>query len=122
MMRFISAILLTALLSFVSGLYLPWWSVALAAFVACALIPIAPWKSFFAGFIGVFLFWGTMSFIIDSNNNHILSQKIAQIFPLGGSYILLILVTAFVGALVGGLAGLTGSYVRPPAPKGEKDN
>jgi len=113
-MRFISAMLLTALLSFTAGLYFPWWTVALAAFVACALIPIAPWKSFFAGFIGVFLLWGTMAFIFDSNNNHILSQKIAQIFPLGGSYVLLILVTAFIGGLVGGLAGLTASYIRKP--------
>jgi hypothetical protein len=100
------------LLSFVAGLYLPWWSVALAAFAACALIQTAPWKSFLAGFLGVFLLWGILASWIDSKNNHILSQKIAQIFPLGGSYVLLILLTAFVGALVGGFAGLTGSYIR----------
>jgi hypothetical protein len=65
-----------------------------------------------AGFLGVFLLWGILASWIDSKNNHILSQKIAQIFPLGGSYVLLILLTAFVGALVGGFAGLTGSYIR----------
>jgi hypothetical protein len=112
MIKFISAILLTALLSFVAGLYMPWWSVALAAFAACMLIPIAPWKSFLAGFTGVFIVWALLAIIIDSKNNHILSQKIARIFPLGGSYFLLILVTAFIGALVGGLAGLTAGYVR----------
>ncbi len=111
-MKFITSILLTSLLSFVAGIYLPWWSVAIAAFISCVLIQTAPWKSFLAGFFGVFLVWGILASIIDSNNNHILSQKIAQIFPLGGSYILLILVTALVGALVGGFAGLTGSYVR----------
>jgi hypothetical protein len=111
-MKFISSILLTALLSFVAGLYLPWWSVALAAFASCVLIQSAPWKSFLAGFLGVFLLWGALASIIDSKNNHILSQKIAQLFPLGGSSVLLILVTAFIGGLVGGFAGLTASYVR----------
>jgi len=111
-MKFVSSILLTALLSFVAGLYLPWWSVALASFTVGILVPMVPWKSFLAGFIGVFLLWGLLAAWIDSKNNHILSEKIAQIFPLGGSYFLLILVTAFIGALVGGVAGLTGSYVR----------
>ncbi|MBS1936171.1 MAG: hypothetical protein JST96_19380, partial [Bacteroidetes bacterium] len=41
-----------------------------------------------------------------------LSQKIAQVLPLGGSVVALILVTAFVGALVAGFAALAGSYVR----------
>jgi hypothetical protein len=39
---------------------------------------------------------------------------VAQILPLGGSYIALIAVTAIVGALLGGLASLTGSFVRKP--------
>jgi hypothetical protein len=41
-----------------------------------------------------------------------LSTKVANILPLGGSYIALIVVTATVGALLGGLASLTGSFVR----------
>lgn len=50
-----------------------------------------------------------MALWIDVKNEHILSQKIAQLFPLGGSSFLLILVTALVGALVGGLAAMSGS-------------
>src|SRR5579871_4805072 len=111
-MKLIFSILLTALLSFVLGLYLPWWSIALSAFAANVLIPIAPWKSFLSGFLGIFILWGALATVIDSNNNHILSQKIAQIFPLGGSFVLLIIVTALVGALVGGFAGLTAGFVR----------
>ena len=111
-MKFISSILLTALLSFVAGLYLPWWSVAIAAFVVGVIIPLASWKSFLSGFLGVFLLWAILAWWIDSKNNSILSQKIAQLLPLGGSSFLLILVTALIGALVAGFAGLTGSYVR----------
>lgn len=65
-----------------------------------------------SGFLGVFLIWGILAWWIDAKNNSILSQKIAQLLPLGGSSVLLILLTAFIGALVAGFAGLTGSYIR----------
>ena len=37
----------------------------------------------------------------------------AEIFKLGGSSILLILVTALIGGLVGGFAAMAGSSLRP---------
>ena len=49
---------------------------------------------------------------MDAENGGILSQKIASVLPLGGSTILLILITGFIGGLVAGLAALSGSYVR----------
>jgi hypothetical protein len=111
-MKFIVSIILTALLSFAAGLYLGWWSLALAAFIVAACIPQKPWKAWLAGFLGLFLLWGILATLIDVKNQHILSQKMAQVFPLGGSYMVLILVTAFIAALVAGFAALTGSYVR----------
>ncbi len=112
MLRYLVAILLTALLSFVSGLYLPWWGIAIAAFITSVLIPQRPFYSFLSGFIGVFLLWEILAWWIDNKNNGILSQKIAQVLPLGGSTVLLILVTSLVGALVAGCAALAGSYLR----------
>ena len=106
------AIILTALLSFVAGLYLPWWSIAIAAFVTVLLIPLGSGRAFVAGFAGVFLLWFLLALWIDVKNQHILSKKIAEIFPLGGSSIAIILITAFIGALVGGLGALSGSYLR----------
>ncbi|MGZ5134431.1 MAG: hypothetical protein ACXWCG_04755 [Flavitalea sp.] len=111
-MKFIVSLLLTALLSFTAGLYLPWWSIAVCAFVVSALILQSPWKSFLSGFAGVFLLWFILTWLIDSANDHILSNKIAQIFPLGGVSFLLILLTAFIGGLVAGLAALSGTYIR----------
>jgi len=110
-MKFIITTLLIALLSFVSGLYLPWWGFALAAFLVSALIPQRPGISFLAGFLGLFLLWTLLSWTMDAPNNSILSGKIAVLLPLGGSTVLLILITALVGALVGGGAALTGSYI-----------
>lgn len=111
-MKLLVAIILTALLSFVGGLYLPWWSVAIAAFISVLLIPLTSGRAFLTGFAGVFLLWFLLAWWIDVKNQHILSKKIAEIFPLGGSSMAIILITAFIGALVGGLGALSGSYLR----------
>jgi hypothetical protein len=111
-MKFFISILLIALLGFVSGIFLPWWGIALGAFLVSALIPQRPGIAFVSGFVAIFLLWGSMAFTIDMANGSILSSKIAQILPLGGSPWLLILVTALVGALVGGSAALSGSYLK----------
>jgi hypothetical protein len=111
-MKFIVSVLLTALLSFTAGLYLPWWSIALCAFIVSVLILQSPLKSFLAGFSAGFLLWLIFSWVLDSANNHILSHKIAAIFPLGGVSFLLILITALIGGLVSGMAALSGSFLR----------
>ena len=111
-MKFIISTLLIAILSFAAGLYLGWWSLALAAFAVSALIPLKPWQAWVSGFLGLFLLWGVLAWWIDVKNQHILSQKMSQVLPAGGSVTVLILLTAFVGALVAGFAALTGSYVR----------
>jgi len=59
-----------------------------------------------------FLLWEILAWWIDNKNDGILSQKIAQILPLGGSTVFLILITSLIGALVAGLAALTASYLR----------
>ena len=110
-MKFLISTLLIVLLSFLSGLYLPWWGIALAAFLVSALVPQRPGLSFLSGFLALFLLWASLAWAMDASNNSILSVKIAQILPLGGSSFLLILVTALVGALVGGGAALTASYL-----------
>ena len=111
-MKFITSIFLTALLTFVLGLYLPWWSLALAAFTVAALIFQKPLYAFLSGFLALFLLSGIFAGIINSANEGILAAKVAVIFPLGGSSFLLILVTALIGALVAGLAALSGRYLR----------
>ena len=121
-MKFIIAVLLTTLLSFISGLYMPWWGIAITSFVVSALIPQGRGRAFLTGFLGVFILWGILSVWIDSKNNGILSHKIAQILPLGGSVFSLILLTAFVGALVGGFAGLTASFLRMGMQKVETED
>lgn len=111
-MKFFVSILLIALLSFAAGLYLPWWSLALVAFIVAALIHQRAGMAFLSGFLALFLLWGIIAFIIDQRNQHILSSKIATLLPLGGSSMLLILITSLIGALVAGFAAMAGSYLR----------
>jgi len=111
-MKFTVTIVLIALLAFALGLFMPWWSIAIAAFIVAAFIQQRPIVSFVAGFIGVFLIWFALAMIIDVRNEHILSKRIALLLPLNGNSFLLILITAFVGAIVGANAALTASFIR----------
>ncbi len=111
-MKLIIAIILTALLAFIGGIYMQWWSLAIAAFIIALLIPQKAGKAFLSGFLGVFLLWAILAWWINMQNEGILAKKIATILPLGGSPFLLILVTAIVGGIVAGCAALCGSYLR----------
>ncbi len=111
-MKFIVSVLVTALLAFAMGLYLYWWTVAVAAFAVGALIYQPPARSFLAGFLGVFLLWGGLSWTIDMANQSILAPRIATVLPLDGSIPLLVLLTALVGGIAAGLGALSGSLLR----------
>jgi hypothetical protein len=112
-MKFLLATLLIALLAYIAGLFMPWWSIALVAFLIALFVRPSIRVAFLAGFTGIFLLWTIVALWIDIKNEHILSHKIAQLFPLGGSSVLLILVTALVGALVGGFAAMSGASLLP---------
>lgn len=111
-MRFILATLLTATISFIAGLYLPWWSIALVAFLVALLIKQRIGWAYLSGFTAIFLLWGGLASYIHIRNKGVLTQKIASLLPLNGSAILLLLITAVVGALVAGFAAMSGSSLR----------
>jgi hypothetical protein len=111
-MKFLIAIVLTALLSVAACLYLPWWSIAIVAFIVAAVIPQKPLASFLAGFTALFLLWGSLSWYISSSNNDLLAHKVSLLLLQMDSPVVLVLITAFIGALVAGFAALSGSFVR----------
>ena len=111
-MKFLVAIILTALLAFISGLFLPWWGIAITSLLVAVIIHQKAGKAFLAGLLGVFLLWAGLAWWIDMKNNGVLSKKIASVLPLGGNGILLILVTGFIGGLVAGCAAISGSFLR----------
>ena len=85
-MKFLIALVLTALLSFIAGIYINvWWFFAIVALLVALLVHQKAGKAFLAGFFALFILWFVLTFWIDSANNSVLSVKIASLLPLGGS-------------------------------------
>lgn len=114
-MKFFATFALTMLLGYTAFLFADetlWWIFAIGAFVAGWVVPLSSFKTWLAGFLGIFILWLVLCYLPDSKNAGLMSQKMANIIPLGGSSWALILVAALVGGLVAGFASLTGSFVR----------
>jgi hypothetical protein len=111
-MKFISSIILTALLSLAAGLYFPWWSIAVAAFIVSVAIPQKPGKAFLSGFLALYIAWGSLAWYLSSANRHLLAHKVSLLILKMDNPFVLITATALIGALVAGCAALAGSYVR----------
>lgn len=109
-MKFLTSIVLTALLSYALCLFLPWWSIAIAAFLVSAVIPQTSFHSFLSGFLSLMLFWGIFSWLISMANQDVLANRISVLIFKNDNPLLLMLMTALIGALVAGLAALAGSF------------
>ena len=95
-------------LGFILELFLPWWSVAIAAFAGGMIFNSK--GNFLAGFFAIALLWTLKALVIESNAAATLADRVAAIFML--SKPLLFLVMAIIGGLVGGFAAMTGSALQ----------
>ena len=111
-MKFIASLLLTALLSYALCLFLPWWSVAIAAFIVALAIHQKGWKAFVAGLLAVFLLWVGLSFTISTANNDVMAHKVSVLFIKQDNVNLLFLLTGLLGGIVAAFGALTGSLAR----------
>lgn len=119
MIKFISSIALVLLTAYVAHLYAnqtPWWIFALGAFFSGWLVPQPAFRSWLAGFLGLFLLWFFLAWQANAANEGLLAKKMASILQLNGSDTLLIIITALIGGLVAGFAAITGAFLRKPAP------
>ena len=117
-MKFLIATILTALLSFIAGIYISlWWAFAFVALLVALLVHQRAGRAFFAGFLGLFILWFVLTVWVDSANGGVLSDRIASLLPLGGSKWALIIVTALIGGLIAGFAAMSGSYLRSSPKK-----
>ncbi|WP_400192573.1 hypothetical protein [Hymenobacter sp. B81] len=101
---------------------LPWWSAAVVALVLGALLGRRGGRAFLAGFGGVGLGWLALALWQHTRTDGVLTQRVAQLLPVGGHAWALLLLTTGLGALVGGVAALTGCWLRQalrPAPQPE---
>ena len=110
--KFVISLLLIALLSFACGLYFPWWSIAIVSFLVSLLIYQKPGIAFISGFIALFILWGSLTWFRSLANDHLLANKMSLLILKSHSPGTLIFLTTLIGAIMGGMAALTGSLVR----------
>lgn len=110
-MKVIIKIIFIILLSYISQWYFPWWCVVIASFLINLILYTKGSSSFLSGFLGVGLLWLFAAFTIELSTDSILTEKIAQLFNLPNSF-LLVLITGLIGGLAGGFGGLSGSLLR----------
>ena len=109
-MKFISQLFGIIILAYVLEIFLPWYSIAVAAFVMGYAVRSK--VNFLAGFLAIALLWTIKAWLIDSGSESDLADRVAHIFSLTGKEWLMG-VMAFLGGLVGGFAALAGALLRP---------
>ena len=106
--NFVITLFLSIGLSFI----LPWWGIMVAAMITGFMIPLKKVSVFIIPFLAVSLFWSVYSFWLSNGNDFILAKKIAILLPLNGNAFLLILVTALIGGIAAGIAGVFGKQLK----------
>lgn len=110
-MRTIITTLSIAIAGFVLQLFLPWWSLAVVAFLVGVSTDLNKFKIFLSALVGSALVWGGYALYIYTTTGAILTPKMAGVFGLSQAW-LLVLVSALVAGIIGGMAGLTGKTLR----------
>lgn len=103
------------LLSFLLTLFMPWYTPFIICFMTGLILSNKPGNNFLAGLLAVGIFWLVYALVLDIRNEHILSSKIALLFSqslktdiTGG---VLLMITTFLGALLGGLSCMAGAMI-----------
>lgn len=126
-MRFLLSLILIIGLGYLLNLYLPFWSVAILAFVIGLLFSRAPkrrmfgkkpvpTRSFWSGFLALSILWGGMALYINAGNEGYLASQMASLIvgestgPFDGDSFM-ILVTTLIGGFLGGFSAMTGNYL-----------
>jgi len=104
--------LIILLLSFACSFFLPWWMVAVIAFLVALIIGGKSGKSFLSGFGAIFIAWTILALMKSIPNDNILAGRVVQLFPLPNNWTWVLVVTAVVGGIVGGMSALSGALIR----------
>ena len=108
MKNFLLAVVLIIIGSAILQPFLPWYIIALVAFIAGYTVQQKSLAAFGSGFIGVFVLWIGYAAFLSHANNDLLALKVATLLPLHGNVTALLFITGLLGGLVSGFASLTG--------------
>ena len=105
--------ILTLILTYVIQLFMPWWSLIIVTGIIALFFRYKfAATSFFVGLLAVALGWFLAAlFLTNSPENQVLVNKIGELFS-GLNRMSLMLTTAIIGGIMGGLGALTGTLGR----------
>jgi len=91
--------------------FLPWWVIIVVSFATCGIIGKTGKISFWQPFFAVVLLWTGMALYKSFPNNHILANRVADMFGLK-VWPAILAVTALLGGLAAGISGYCGYHFR----------
>jgi hypothetical protein len=103
--------LIILILTFIGSYLAPWWAAAIIAFLAAVCCGKTSGQAFWSGFGAVFVAWAILALIKSIPNQNILATRVSRLFHLP-NWLLVLLITALIGGLVGGMAALSGMLVK----------
>jgi len=113
-MKFFLRLLLFFLFALLASYVLPWYGIAVAAFVT-GFVLSGRFGIFFTGFLIGAIFWSGFAWYFDQQGNYMVSEKLSAliggVFDYPESWILYAL-TAVIAAFIVALGMLTGSNFR----------
>lgn len=113
--HFLSKVAIIAIGAVLLSLFLPWYIIALVAFLVGLTMGNRPGNNFLAGFTGIALPWFVIIVWKDMANGGILSSRVARLFSdsleIALSSPSLYIASVLIGGLVGGLACLCGALL-----------
>ncbi len=102
--------------TFFLQLFLPWWIVAVVAFILSYFLINSLISGFLISFLSVFLLWTSVAIVSDRNFDSSMAVLIGKI--LGDiSPSIVFFITGALGGFVAGLGGMMGAWTRLLAQK-----
>ena len=95
--------------------FLPWWIIGVVVFLLACGIAKNAFQAFMSSFFALFVLWIGMGLIQSIPNQHILANRVAQMFMLpeqSFNWMIMLLITGIIGGLVAGFSALAGFYCR----------
>ena len=96
--------------------FLPWWISAMVAFAFACWVAKSALQAFGSSFFALLAVWTVMSLFQSIPNDHLLANRIGQLFMLPAeqsfNWVIVLAVTGIIGGLSAGFSGLAGFYCR----------
>jgi hypothetical protein len=105
-------VLVMVVMGAIAGIYLPWYALGILFALLAYILRIPSGTAFVLGLVSGFLVWAISAYWMDGQHPSSLPGRMANLFPLGGSVLVLYIVTGVLGGLTGGLWAWAGAKLR----------